>query len=269
MKTFAASALPDRHVMQKIILEEGCFVVTDVLSPDFLPRAKAALENAIEREVAYHKTTDYRDYGMVLVCSLYGSTFYEPFDNQALMAPFNAVLGDGCIVYAYTSSSMPPNKTNYSRRIHRDCPTTRLAPGFPTNMGATIALDDFTLENGASYFMPTSHKRTSDPTEPEFLEGAERFVAKAGSVMFFDALTYHAGGDNKTDRWRHALTINMCRSWMKQRLDIPRVMESAGIDTASLSKNAKQKLGFFTQVPASYDEYYAEPEKRKYTQRVE
>jgi ectoine hydroxylase-related dioxygenase (phytanoyl-CoA dioxygenase family) len=86
-------------------------------------------------------------------------------------------------------------------------------------------------------------------------------------VVFFDALTYHAGGDNKTDRWRHALTINMCRSWMKQRIDIPRAM--AGIDMTNASQAVKQKLGFFTQVPASYDEYYAPPERRKYTQPVE
>jgi ectoine hydroxylase-related dioxygenase (phytanoyl-CoA dioxygenase family) len=269
MKTFTASNLPDRETLRQIILDDGCLVVTGVLSPDYIAHAKPALEAAIKKETEYHGTTDYKDYGMVLVCSLYGSTFYEPFDNDVLMAPFNAVLGDGCIVYAYTSSSMPPNKTNYSRRIHRDCPTTRMAPGFPTNMGATITLDDFTLDNGASYFMPRSHTRVDTPSEDAFAKGAERFVAPAGSVMFFDALTFHAGGDNKTDRWRHALTINMGRSWMKQRIDIPRAMTSANIDVASISKKAKQKLGFFTQVPASYDEYYAPPEKRKYTQPVE
>lgn len=267
MKTFTAAALPDRDTLRRTILEDGCFVVEGVLSPDYIARAKPALEAAIAKEAEYHGSTDYKDYGMVLVCSLYGSVLWEPFDNAALMAPFNAVLGDGCIVYAYTSSSMPPGKTNYSRRIHRDCPTTRLVPGFPTNMGATIALDDFTLENGASYFLPGSHVRTDVPGEKEFNERAERYVAPAGSVMFFDALTYHAGGDNKTDRWRHALTINMCRSWMKQRIDIPQAMSK--IDTSELSNAAKQKLGFFTQVPASYDEYYAPPEKRKYTQPVE
>jgi len=267
MKTFKAATLPDRETLRRTILEEGCCVIEGVLAPEYIARAKPALEAAIAKEAEYHGTTEYKDYGMVLVCSLYGSVFWEPFDNEALMAPFNAVLGDGCIVYAYTSSSMPPGKTNYSRRIHRDCPTTRLVPGFPTNMGATIALDDFTVENGASWFMADSHGRKDVPGEIEFVDTAERFVAPAGSVMFFDALTYHAGGDNKTDRWRHALTINMCRSWMKQRIDIPRAMSD--IDVSSMSKSAKQKLGFLTQVPASYDEYYAPPEKRKYTQPVE
>ena len=67
--------------------------------------------------------------------------------------------------------------------------------------------------------------------------------------------------------WRHALTLNMCRPFMKQRLDIPRMM--AGMDLGGVSSVALQKLGFHAQVPASYDEYYAPPEKRKDRQSVE
>ena len=54
---------------------------------------------------------------------------------------------------------------------------------------------------------------------------------------------------------------------MKQRLDIPRML--AGRDLSGLPDRVLQKLGFFSQVPASLDEYYAPPEKRKYKQPVE
>ena len=49
------------------------------------------------------------------------------------MDPVEAVLGPGCIVYAYTSSSMPPHRSNYSGRIHVDSP--RVIPGYMTNLG--------------------------------------------------------------------------------------------------------------------------------------
>ena len=258
-------AFPPRERVRRAIEQDGCIVVEGVLDADYIARVRPALEAAIAKEDAYHEGSDHKDHGMVLVCSMHGPVFLEPFDNERLMTPFNAVLGDGCIVYAYSSSSMPPGRTNYSRRIHRDCP--RLIPGYPTNMGATILLDDFTVDNGATWFLPGSHERLTAPTEEEFTRGAERLVAPAGSVLFFDALLYHAGGENHTDRWRHALTINMCRSFMKQRLDIPRVMSD--VDMTAVSSAAKQKLGFFTQVPASYDEYYAPPASRKYTQTVE
>lgn len=244
---------------------EGYSILHGVLSAEYIDRAKKELEAALRSEEAYHKGKNYPDYGMVLLCSLYGGAFLDLFDNQALMAPINAVLGQGSIVYAYTSSSMPPKGTNYSRRIHVDCP--RVIPGYVTNVGATILLDDFTEENGATYFLPRSQERLDSPTEQEFYAGARRLVAPAGSVWVFNARVWHAGGDNQTARWRHALTLNMCRPYMKQRIDIPRAMEKT--DLSGVSDVVRQKLGFLAQVPASLDEYYAPLEQRKYKQKVE
>jgi ectoine hydroxylase-related dioxygenase (phytanoyl-CoA dioxygenase family) len=136
-------------------------------------------------------------------------------------------------------------------------------------MGATVALDDFTEENGATYFLPRSHNRADPPSEDEFFRNAERFVAPAGSVLFFNARQWHSGGANRSSKWRHALTVNVCRPFMKQRLDIPRAMEHADIDTTELSERVKQKLGFFSQVPGNYDEYYLPPDQRKYRQVAE
>jgi hypothetical protein len=134
-------------------------------------------------------------------------------------------------------------------------------------MGATILLDDFTEENGATWFLPYSQERIDQPSEEEFYSKGKRLIAKAGTVWFFNARIWHAGGNNNTDQWRHALTINMGRSWMKQRIDLPRAM--AHMDLSNVSDKVKQKLGFFTQVPASMDEYYLPLEQRKYKQKAE
>lgn len=247
------------------IQTQGYAILNDVLAHDFISRAKTTLAEAIEKEAAYHGTTNYSDYGMVLLCALYDRVFVDLFDNKCLMDPFNAVLGEGCIVYAYTSSSMPPSKTNFSARVHVDCP--RLIPNYVTNMGATIALDDFCEDNGATWFLPASHTQENAPSRDEFFGRSKRFIAPAGSVLFFNARLWHAGGSNFTPNWRHALTINMCRPYMKQRIDIPRAMSH--LDLTGTSEAALQKLGFHSQVPASYDEYYVEPEKRKFKQRTE
>lgn len=253
------------EIAQKIQVE-GYIVLDNVLNPDFIFRCKAELAHAIEDESGKLSANPYyKDHGMVMLCALYGGTFLELFENRYLFEPFNAVLGDGCIVYAYTSSSMPPNNTNYSNRIHVDAP--RLIPGYVTNMGATILLDDFTEENGATYFLPGSHKQLERPSEEDFLKNAKRLIAKAGSALFFDARLWHLGGKNKTSKWRHALTFNFCRGYMKQRIDIPRAL--AHMDVSRLSDFAKQKLGYFSQVPASLHEYYVAPELRKFKQSNE
>ena len=243
----------------------GCMIVEGALPEEFVRRAVPELESAIAREAQWHGTTDYQDYGMVLICSLYGGAFWDLFDLPSVTLPFETVLGEGCIVYAYTSSSMPPGKQNYSARIHVDCP--RVIPGYVTNMGATILLSDFTEENGATYFLPNSHQRLEAPGEDEFFSRSERLVAPKGSVLFFNARTWHMGGRNTTDQWRHALTINMCRSFMRQRIDIPRAMSHMTLE--GLSPKAAQKLGFDVQIPTSMEEYYQPPEKRKFRQGVE
>jgi ectoine hydroxylase-related dioxygenase (phytanoyl-CoA dioxygenase family) len=244
---------------------QGSVIVPGVLGPEFLAAARRELETAMEAEARYHGTREYKDYGMVLLCSLYRGAFWSLFDQPGFLAPFHAILGEGCIAYAYTSSSMPPNAVNYSGRIHVDCP--RIIPGYITNMGATILLDDFTEENGATWFLPGSHTSAQPPAEKYFYANARRVIAPAGSVWFFNARTWHAGGANRSARWRHALTLNMARPWMKQRLDIPRAM--AHLDLAGLSPAGRQKLGFNAQVPASYDEYYVPPEQRKFKQPAE
>jgi ectoine hydroxylase-related dioxygenase (phytanoyl-CoA dioxygenase family) len=253
----------NRHEVTSIISSDGYLIIENLLDKNFIEGCKVELEKAIaEEERMYRDNPWYKDYGMVMLCALYGGTFLKFFELESIFEPFNAVLGDSCIVYAYTSSSMPPMNTNYSNRVHVDCP--RMIPGYPTNMGATILLDDFTEENGATYYLPASHKLLEKPSDDFFFKNSKRLTGKAGTIFFFDARLWHCGGANHTNHWRHALTLNMCRGYMKQRIDIPRAM--AAVDTSALSNFAKQKLGYFAQAPASLDEYYVTPENRKFKQ---
>lgn len=247
------------------IKNQGYSIVKNALPEEFINRAKIKLEEAIKSEENYHGNKEYSDYGMVLLCSLYDKVFTDLFDLPLVTEPLEAVLGEGCIAYAYTSSSMPPETSNYSKRVHVDCP--RVIPGYITNMGATILLDDFTEENGATWFLPYSQERLEPPSEKDFFDKAVRLIEKAGSIWFFNARIWHAGGQNLTNKWRHALTINVVRPWMKQRIDIPRAMKE--MDLSKLSEKSKQKLGFYAQVPANYDEYYVPFEERKFKQKTE
>ena len=131
-------------------------------------------------------------------------------------------------------------------------------------MGVLIPLVDLTLENGATYYLPESHNKEDKPEEDYFHKNCKRLIIKAGSAFYFNTRMWHSGGINTTDKWRHAITMNMCRPWMKQRVDIPGVMK--GMDLSNFSDTALQKLGFFSQPPRSYDEYFAPVEQRKFKQ---
>jgi ectoine hydroxylase-related dioxygenase (phytanoyl-CoA dioxygenase family) len=255
-----------RQQFMQAIESQGYAIIHGILPPDIIEDLKIELESAIQAEEDFRQRSRVPShFGMVLLCSLYGGKLVEVLGLESLMQPFEWVLGDGCIIYAYTSSSMPAHGTNYSARIHVDSP--RLIPGYPTNMGATILLDDFTEENGATWFIPCSHRLAEAPSDEVFYAAAKRLIAPAGSVFYFNARLWHAGGRNETAQWRHALTINMCRPYMKQRIDIPRAM--AHMDHLAYSQRIRQKLGFLSQTPANYDEYYAPPAQRKFLQKYE
>ncbi|HYJ95708.1 MAG TPA: hypothetical protein VEV86_13850, partial [Vicinamibacterales bacterium] len=93
---------------------DGYVILPDILDPPFVARARRELVQAIEVDSRRYGPRAERDYGMVMLCALHGGSFLDLFENDRLLAPFDAVLGDGSIVYAYTSSSMPPGGRNYS-----------------------------------------------------------------------------------------------------------------------------------------------------------
>lgn len=261
----SSSTIPAKDTFLREIASQGYAILPNIVPNDLLAPLRSELESAIQAEAKLRHRYPAANEGMVLLCSLYGGALVTVLELDTLLAPFECLLGNGCIIYAYTSSSMPPNSTNYSNRIHVDCP--RMIPGYITNVGATILLHDFTEQNGATWFLPGSQTRPEAPSDDEFYRGAKRVIAPAGSVFYFDARLWHAGGRNETSFWRHAITINMCRPYMKQRIDIPRAM--ADVDLSGVSERALQKLGFLSQPPANYDEYYAPPAKRTFRQRYE
>jgi len=246
---------------------DGYAIVEGILDDGTVRQMRADLEVAIEKEAAFHGGTDYVDYGMVLVCCMHARSFVDVLDNAPMMRIINRVLSEGSIIYAYTSSSMPPGRSNFSKRIHVDQP--RLIPGYETNAGVMMLLDDFTEENGAPWILAGSHRTREAPAPDAFYANAKRGVAPAGSVIYLNPRVWHAGGENKTDRWRHSATLNMCRPYMKQRLDIPKIMAKSSVDLTGASEVALQKLGFYAQVPESLEEYYQPPEKRKFRQKAE
>jgi ectoine hydroxylase-related dioxygenase (phytanoyl-CoA dioxygenase family) len=243
------------------ILNEGVGLVPGVLPRNEALAARSILQAAIDEDTGkFSGNPHYIDHWMVHNLMVRGEPFLQLLENPVLHAYIAPLLSDTCIVYAYTSSSMPPRGSNFSRRIHTDCP--RVIPGYWTNVGVMIALDDFTPDNGATWFLPRSQSQFEAPNEAEFEENAIRLYPKAGDAIFFNARTWHRGGVNETDAPRHCITMNVCRSYMKQRFDYPRLVPENLI--AQLGPVGRRFIGMDTRVPTSLDEYYVPPEQRLY-----
>ncbi len=242
----------------KTFEEFGCAIVEGVYEKEQMEATVLELEKAIEIESSQYHSKEHKDYGMLLACPIYGGNFLEVLKNPHYFKPFDWVLGETCIIWVYTTSSLPPNKGNNASQMHVDRPF--YVQNFNDSIGSLILLNDFTEDNGATHFLLKSELKADKPDSEHFYANAERLVAPKGSVFYFDLRMWHAGGINHTDEWRHALGIGGVKPYFKQRIDLPRIIKEK--DAAHLPQNVKQKLGFYAQPPTSISEYYDTAEIR-------
>lgn len=238
----------------------GYSVVPAMLEPSHRDRLKAALSRALAeyRPGPTEQSRNDRYLMHDLLCrDPIFAHLLEDARLQELVAP---LLGASWILYAFTSSSLPPHGTNYGNRIHVDSP--RWVPGYAFNVGVMWALDDFTDANGATQVLPGSHHSAATPSPEFFDRHFVRLTCAAGSMILFDGRLFHRAGDNRTEAWRHALTMNACRSFMKQRFDWVRFVPAPIAD--ALNPQARRIIGFDTRLPTSLEEFFLPEERRLY-----
>jgi ectoine hydroxylase-related dioxygenase (phytanoyl-CoA dioxygenase family) len=151
-------------------------------------------------------------------------------------------------------------KPSYVSNIHRDI--RFFTGGVPLMLQALILLDDFTIENGATYFLAGSHMQANKPDEAYFFKNSLRALGKKGDVYFFDSNLWHAAGVNTTDYERRAITIGFTKPFMKQQLDYSRALGYNVVE--KLTPELIQVLGYNSRVPSNLDEWYQKPENRFY-----
>ena len=234
------------------------------------------IENFISNELADKlkqyvevELTHYKDYGTErsvldkyhlhdLICKYIDIA--KLLEDDRLDALISSILGPYWIMYAFTSSSCPPKSTNYGGRIHVDSP--RWIKNYPTNVGVIWALDHFTTSNGGTKVLVGSHHVDTIPSKEYFEENAIQVECNKGSIIIFNARIAHSTGFNHTTNWRHALTMNACRSFMKQRMDWVRFIPDE--ISSKLNQKARRIIGFDTRLPTNLEEFFLPEEQRLY-----
>ena len=168
--------------------------------------------------------------------------------------------GDRYVLSAFNAVINEKPSGSYVGKIHRD--VRSFSAPYRLMINIMVLLDDFTLDNGATYLLSGSHHVAEKPSDRLFFERADRAVGRAGDVFAFDSHLWHAAGANETDRPRRCLTIGYTRPFIKPQIDFYRQLNEEF--KAELTDEQQQLLGFFARVPASVDEYYQRPENRSY-----
>jgi len=252
----------DLEKIQKEIDELGFSIVENIVDAEEVALLKNQLQFAVEDDMKEYGHLSGKRRNLIIDLTTRGPAFVKLLENEKMHHIFTHFLGSNCILYSYTSSFLLPNDKPIASNIHTDSKKFPYIPGYYFGLLMNLALDDFTEANGATYYLPGSHKLNEKPSEEDFYNNSIRAIRKAGDAIFFHPLCWHAGGINKTNQPRYAITPYACRAFMKQRLDFPRMVTPEILSW--LGEKGRAFLGFESRVPTNLFEYYLPGEERLY-----
>ena len=203
----------------EILRREGVLVVENALAPDALARVRGDLEPWFE--AACHGAGQF--FGRST--RRFGGLFAKaPSTAELALHPLVLSLMEGVLKgpdpEAPVCSAIEMNLTQAigiepgegAQFLHRDEELFPFAHSYEVMCNAMWALDDFTLENGATRLVPGSHlwPRDREPQPGEALSA----VAPAGSAVLWLGGVLHGGGANRSDRVRKGAVMSYRLAWL-------------------------------------------------------
>ncbi|OUL88678.1 phytanoyl-CoA dioxygenase family protein [Paraburkholderia hospita] len=175
--------------------------------------------------------------------------------NENLHSVLNLLILGKYIINQQNGIINPPQQ-EYNQGIwHRDLPYQHFTSSRPLAINALFCVDDFTLDNGATFILPASHKSEAFPSETYIRKNAIQVEAKAGAFILLDCMIFHRGGYNKTQLERRAVNHVYNIPYFKQQINIP-----ANMSSVTLLPEQQSILGFGDVERLSVDDYLS---KRK------
>ena len=181
-----------------------------------------------------------------------GESFLKLALNENLLAVLKKLISGKFILNQQNGIINPPQETYNQSAWHRDLPYQHFVSSTPLAINALFCVDDFTLENGATFVLPASHKSEAFPS-PDYVEkNAIQIEARSGSFILLDCMMFHAGGFNTTSLVRRAVNHLYNIPYFRQQINIP-----LGMKNRALSAEIKSILGFDEMESSSIEQYLA------------
>jgi len=211
------STMLDQGLLERVLADldrDGYAVVESLLSVDEAAAVHAGLRDVLDRTPTGRN--DFEGYKTRRIYALFAKT--RAFDALALhpllLGVLDAVLGPSYQLSAPTGIEIGPGEK--AQFLHMDdgiYPLPRPHPEVVLN--SMWALDDFTVENGATRVVPGSHRWTDRiPVDPD---ETVPVTMPAGSVLFIVGSLWHGGGENRTDRPRLGVLLEYAAGWLRQQ----------------------------------------------------
>ena len=201
------------HVVEAM-REEGYAVVPDFLDKETIERLRQDLAPVFD-DIGSRST---KDFGQQTIHTHNLLAKTRAVDgvlmDDKLLTLIEAILGPDFQISGV--AAMRPAPGDRRQHMHRDDGHYPIPyPHPPLIVNTLIALDPFTVENGATEVVPRSHLLTERVDQDKPTVSVEMPV---GGLLLWDGALWHRGGGNSTkNTYRRSINLNFNLAWLKQR----------------------------------------------------
>lgn len=205
------------------LAEDGYVILSDLVSP----AACAAIRSETARLADHTGRNPFEGVRTQRIYSPLAKTraIDDLVDHPRVMALLDALFLPNYLLSQAQIINILPGEA--AQLLHHDDAFYRLPrPGPAVHAAFICAIDDFTVDNGATVVIPGSHRW--DETRIPNAHEAIACEMPAGSAVFFVGGLWHGGGENRTDAARLAVTCQYCEPWLRQHenffLEVPNAL---------------------------------------------
>ncbi len=242
---------------------DGYTILPNLIDPSECEYFKAQLEEDYKRYSTHYANASIMDRGSLankigekVVYNLHNKNFdwFKLFEHEAIIPLLDVILCEGSYhgsepYYLNNISARSPLKGYPGQQLHSDSNL----PGVNYCIIANVlwALDEFTVENGATRVVPGSHKIRAFAADGLNNKDEIRITAPQGSAIIFNANLWHGGGENISGNSRWAVALGYARWFVKPSFDY---MYNTPEETYSKMSISQKKLLGFDLIPP-HDEF--------------
>jgi ectoine hydroxylase-related dioxygenase (phytanoyl-CoA dioxygenase family) len=224
MDTMPGATSTGQDVAQRL-LDDGYVIVSGLMSDGDIGAARADLCRVLEATPTGRNL--FEGFATQRVYALFAKT--RTFDRAAVHPLLLDVLD---LVLGHYQLSAPVGirigPRERAQVLHRDDAVYPLTePHPPVVVNTMWPLDEFTADNGATRFIPGSH-RWEPGRQPAAQDQVLTATMAPGSVMFYLGSLWHGGGANRTGRPRLGVILEYAAGWLRPQenhcLAVPRAV---------------------------------------------
>jgi ectoine hydroxylase-related dioxygenase (phytanoyl-CoA dioxygenase family) len=224
MAPMAGATSTGRDVAQRLT-EDGYVVVSGLMSAEDVEAARADLSRVLEATPTGRNFFEGLSTQRVYALFAKTRTFDRAAVHPLLLEALDQVLGHYQLSAPVGIRIGPGEKAQILHRDDSIYPLPQPCP--PVVVNTMWPLDEFTEDNGATRFIPGSH-RWEPGRQPSPADPVVTAVMSPGQVMFYLGSLWHGGGANRTDRPRLGVILEYAAAWLRPQenhcLAVPRAV---------------------------------------------